>query len=512
MNYKLDDVFNEAYIPTVTFVEPKEFTDLLGSLKTKGKHITLSGPSGSGKTTLARKTLEKAGLHSGNYHWISGREYSEEKTLQNLFAKIFWGQTRDEVICDWLQASGILIIDDFHHLNSDVRTQIGYKMKLWHEKGIRLFLIGIASTTRPLLDLDQELGIRNDLYEMKIQDDNFVRIIISLGEEALNFQFSENTKEDFIEASQGIPSAIQAICRIACIRNNIENTLEESQIIECTMEDIKDAVIRSYKGKYQNKVIGLAKGKQNARSVHNTYFDIIRTIGRLQKSEISYEELQESIVRSVSDPKERSKKNTSFYNCLKYLQSVIEDRGLSDALYCEPVSRTISIEDPSFKLFLSLVNWDEIKRNIRLRSSQYSYDVAVSFSGKIREIAERFKDILEESNYSVFYDFDEQETLWGKNLREYLANIYANEAQFMVIFLSEDYPEKDWPAFEFEIGKEAQNKRTSEYLLPVIVDDVHIVGLNKDIAYLDLRELNIEEIAEIMKKKLEQTPTTGADL
>jgi ABC-type dipeptide/oligopeptide/nickel transport system ATPase subunit len=60
--YSVSDVFNESEIPVLTFVEPREFNDIVGSLVTSGKHVTLSGPSGCGKTTLAKKSLNDAGF------------------------------------------------------------------------------------------------------------------------------------------------------------------------------------------------------------------------------------------------------------------------------------------------------------------------------------------------------------------------------------------------------------------------------------------------------------------
>ena len=79
----------------------------------------------------------------------------------------------------------------------------------------------------------------------------------------------------------------------------------------------------------------------------------------------------------------------------------------------------------------------------------------------------------------------------------------------MVVFLSKEYPEKDWPSFEIEIGKEARGKRTSEYLLPIRVDDVHIVGLSSDVGYMDLRRHSVEEIIDVLLKKIETSEGAG---
>jgi hypothetical protein len=74
------------------------------------------------------------------------------------------------------------------------------------------------------------------------------------------------------------------------------------------MEQIKDGVLRIYRGKYHNKLIGLCKGKQQARSVHNTYFDIIKNIAVIGKSEIQLQEIHQRLLNPIDDTKERAKK------------------------------------------------------------------------------------------------------------------------------------------------------------------------------------------------------------
>ena len=382
---------------------------------------------------------------------------------------------------------------------------------MWHEKEIRILIIGIAASAHDLLTIDAELGIRNDPYEMKVQNEEFCSEVIEKGEKALNFLFSERSTMEIIKACKGIPSALQAICRIACVHSDVKRTIPESEkkSIDISLTEMREAVLRIYKGKYFTKTLGLAKGKQQARSVHNTYFEIIRNICLIDKSEIPAEELFKRIVGSQVDPKERSKKSTSFYNCLNYLPDVITDHGLEDALFYDSQSRTLSIEDPSFRFYLSLIDTDEIKKHIFVRSGGFEWDVAVSFSGTIRQIVEEFVLELKKNGINVFYDFDEQFKLWGTNLRRKLADVYANDAQYMVVFLNEDYPEKDWPGFELSIGKDARDKRTSEYLLPIIVDDVKVVGISDDISYLDLRKITPIEAAHAFIKKLEASQQTS---
>jgi hypothetical protein len=502
-SYQLSEVFNEATIPVLTFVPPHEFSDLVGSLKTEGKHITLSGASGSGKTTVAHKALERAGIGNDRFHWVSGRDYVSATSLVEFLSREFDCDQNEKEINEYLRISGIFVIDDFHHLPEMIRKDIGLKLKRWNEIGIRVFVIGIAGSNKVLLDLDSELGIRNDPYEMKSQDETFINNVVDFGEHALNIKFSDTTRRNFVKASLGVPSAIQLICRVACGRVQIYETCESERIIDVDMAQIKDAVLKSYKAKFQNKLIGLAKGKQQARSVHNTYFEIIRQICMMELSEIPIAELHARVVKPSVEPDERNRKNTSFNNCLKNLEDVINQRGLSDAIYYDERGSVISIEDPSFRLYLTLVDLNEIERSVRVRKSRFPWDVAVSFAGEIRPLVERLRDILNSKGYTVFYDFDEQHKLWGENLRRKLSDVYAHEAQYMVVFLSKDYPEKDWTTFELEIGREARAKRTQTYLLPIVVDDVHVEGLSKNVGYVDLRSISIDQAAEILVRKIE---------
>ncbi len=508
--YQLNEVFNEADIPVLTFVPPHDFGDLVGSLRTPGKHVTLSGPSGCGKTTLAKKALSKAKIGPESFHWVSGRDFTGHASLSQVLSAALGCDETEADMLGYLQAAGIFVIDDFHHLSQPVRDEIGAKLKRWGELHVRLFIIGISSLNKSLLNIDSELGIRNDSYEMGTQSPAFIEKVIELGETALNFQFSSESKQRFVAASLGVPSAIQMIARVACTRAELFETSTSHITVDVSMDDIKSAVLRSYKTKFQNRLIGLEKGKQQARSVHNTYFEIVKQICTLEISEIPTSELYARIVKPVADPVERNKKSTSFYNCLNNLSEVLFQRGLDDAIYYNQKAALISIEDPSFRLYLTLADLSEIERSVRVRRTRFPWDVAVSFAGEDRKLVEEFRALLNTEGYTVYYDFDEQHKLWGENLRRKLGDVYAHEAQYMVVFLSASYPEKDWTAFELEVGRTAKSRRTETYLLPVLVDDVSVVGLSTDVGHVDLRKTSIAQAVELLIRKIEDPAESGS--
>ena len=61
----------------------------------------------------------------------------------------------------------------------------------------------------------------------------------------------------------------------------------------------------------------------------------------------------------------------------------------------------------------------------------YKYDVALSFAGEDRKYVEEVALFLKKKNIAVFYDYFEEETLWGKNLISYLEEIYTHKSKYL---------------------------------------------------------------------------------
>lgn len=407
----------------------------------------------------------------------------------------------DEVT-ELLKLVKFVAIDDFHHLHSGAKLEIARLLKLWHEKDVRFIIVGISSSAAELYGTDPELGIRNDPYEMSTQNEAFAHKLIELGERALNIKFTTALITEIVSASNCVPSVIQVICKTCCIEAGLDKTIEGAPAeLNYNLKDLRSSVLRIFNAKYLDKVVGIAKGKRRARAVHSTYFDIVAAIARDQRSEIPTASLYQDIVGTLADRDEKKRKATSFYNCLNNLSEVIAEQGLDDTLHFSK-GKAISIEDPTFRFYLNLVDLDDIRARVAIRASKYPCDVAVSFSGDIRETVEAFVLALKERGLSVFYDFDQQAQLWGQDLRVLLEQVYSTEALFMVVFLSQSYPERDWTEFEVSIGKSAAKKRTQEYLLPVIVDDAKVIGIQDSIAHVDLRKTSVERAADLLSEKV----------
>lgn len=511
LKHKLDEVFNEAGLPALTYVPPAEAQQLKGSLFTRGKHVTLVGPSGSGKSTVANSTLKSLDLDENKVHAFSGRNYAESTSILEVLGQEFRVAPTTEEILPWLKLYDLVMIDDVHHLSLGARTELAKFLKLWHEVGIRFFMIGIAKTSEEILGLDPELAIRNDTWHLESQSTEFMEKLLKKGEAALNIRLDDESRSTAVAAAQGSPSIFQAICRIACVEADVFWTGETLVDVRVELPLIRNAVVKQYDGRYLTKIVSLARGRRQARSVYDTYYEIVHFVARSGKQQISQDELYHNVVGSAEASAKDGLRN-SFYRAMKALPEVIREHELSDILIFE--NGTLTIDDPVFRFYLDHLDFSRVRSQVNIRRLGYEYDVAVSFAGSDRATVKKLVDTLKERGMEVFYDFDSQAILWGKDLRVELGRVYSEDAQFMVVCLSDDYPESDWPAFEFEIGKNAAHKRTGDYLLPLIVGPTRpaIIGLPASTGHIDLAHRSIEEVADLLQEKLATLPPLRSEV
>jgi len=138
----------------------------------------------------------------------------------------------------------------------------------------------------------------------------------------------------------------------------------------------------------------------------------------------------------------------------------------------------------------------------RKSSDNYDYDVAISFAGEEREIASKLADILRSEGIKIFYDEFEDVQMWGKDLYDYLADIYENRAIYCVMLISKSYEKKRWTNHERRNAQARAFNENREYILPIRLNDVKIPGIPDTIGYIDLRKTSVQEIADLIVQKV----------
>lgn len=133
----------------------------------------------------------------------------------------------------------------------------------------------------------------------------------------------------------------------------------------------------------------------------------------------------------------------------------------------------------------------------------HEFDVAVSFAGPERLFAKRLASLVNEAGFKVFYDAFYSDQLWGKNLCEFFDKIYRKSSRFCVMFISKEYKERMWTTFERKSSlARAIEEKGNEYILPIIIDQVEMDGIDPTICHLSINEYSIEQIAALLIKKL----------
>lgn len=153
--------------------------------------------------------------------------------------------------------------------------------------------------------------------------------------------------------------------------------------------------------------------------------------------------------------------------------------------------------------FVSLLTLQALPPLEETIDTRYEYDFVLSFAGEDRNSGpEELKKLLEKEHVNVFYDKDNDAELWGQDLYQKFAKIYGEKSLFFIPFISKNYIEKVWCKHELSQAQARAFKSTTEYILPLRLDDTEVPGINKTTGYIDLRILSIAQVAQLCLQKL----------
>lgn len=130
------------------------------------------------------------------------------------------------------------------------------------------------------------------------------------------------------------------------------------------------------------------------------------------------------------------------------------------------------------------------------------FDVLLSFAGPERVYARAIADICNANGLNVFLDEDFQHEIWGKNLVEYLDELYRTGGKYCVALISQAYCDRAFTRVERRAAFDRMIQHAAEYFLPICVDDTWPQGLPKSTAYLDLRTHGVIGICELLIRKV----------
>jgi hypothetical protein len=132
------------------------------------------------------------------------------------------------------------------------------------------------------------------------------------------------------------------------------------------------------------------------------------------------------------------------------------------------------------------------------------FDIAISFAGPQRPLAEELAKRLHDASLKVFYDDYYPAQLWGTDLPVKLDNIYRKQSKFCVMFISKEYVERVWTNHERKSAQARALHEKDAYILPIKVEDVELPGMPDSIGYVSIEKYSIEQIAEMCVQKVKE--------
>lgn len=445
----LEEVFKTSGVPSYTFVAPLEYGDLVLNLRTPGRGLVIEGPSGIGKTTAVEKALESLGM-AENVIKLSARRPADVEYIDAL---------------PILNATGVVIVDDFHKLSVSTRSALADYMKILADeesKKTKIIVIGINMAGHNLITFAHDLVNRIDVIPFESNPDEKVAELIALGSEALNVDL--NVASEIVRAAHGSFYLAQMLCRETCKRAGILERCATRATTGVSFEAVKANVWDRLAQVFRERCKQFCRGTKMKRAGRAPYLQILRWLAegtgwtlRLRDAMRAHPEMRGSVGQVVD-------KN--------YLRDLVaNDSDISAVLHYDESAEQLTVEDPQFIFFIRNIPWRSFTQEVGFTEVEFAhrYDFALSFAGEDREIAEAIFRHLQDAEVEVFYDLNEQHRILAADVEEYLRPIYQSEARYVIVLLSASYPRKIWTKFESDAFRDRLGVKS---VIPVWFSDV----------------------------------------
>jgi hypothetical protein len=444
----LEEVFKRGGTPTYTFVEPTEYQALVVSLRTPGRGVVIEGPSGIGKTTAVSRALAQLGM-TGKVLNLSARKADDRELISALPS---------------MTGIGTVIVDDFHRLDDETRVAVADYLKVLADEERRdskLVVVGINRAGESLIRYSPDLVNRLDTIRFEANPDERVAQLVRQGEAALDLQVG--IADDIVENAHGSFYIAQMLCHECCLASNITERSDTTAHTSVSYQVVLSRVLDRLGASFMPIAVAFASGTKLRREGRAPYLWILRWLADANEWSIDLEReaaLHSDLKASVGQVVEKG-----------FLQGLLDsDENLRRVFHFDSDTRVLAVEDPQFVFFIRNLAWKKFAARVGYLRVDFEspYDLALSFAGADRALAEALAERLHRSEIAVFYDKDEQTRILAENVEDYLGPIYRSEATFVVALLSRDYPRRIWTKFESEQFK----NRFGEAVIPIWFSNV----------------------------------------
>lgn len=395
-----DDVFVAGGQPTITYVDREDQhieREFARAIATPNQIVSLSGPTKTGKTVLCKKALGDR-----PYVWVDGGQIKTTESFWrhvhselNMPAEIskttgseteisaegslplvttasgskLWAQSITETrqvnsmsaaLDKMLKERIILVIDDFHYLPRDVRTDIMRNIKGSVFNGLKVILLSVTHRVFDALKAESELTGRFTAITLPSWSIKDLQKIPDLGFGALNASCPPALLKKLCEESQENPFLMQKFCWEICFDCGIEKTNlliqrkipDDYDLDEMFVRIAKDAGLPIYRklvaGPQSRKV--REKRPLKAGGDADIYEVLLKAIASTgPKATVTYDEIKASLADLLKDRIPQKHEVTAAF---KHLSRISKDIGADSAIDWDDDGREVAVADPYLRFYL----------------------------------------------------------------------------------------------------------------------------------------------------------------
>lgn len=460
----LEDVFVTEGVPEFTFVKPPNYIALLVDLRRKGKPVVVEGQSGTGKTTTVKKALAEI-FPENTPTLLTPREPSHLPIIAGINEN---------------SGDKTFVVDDFHRLDKEAKEHLADLAKVIAERDNReglpkLVIIGINNVGSDLIQLVPDIAKRIGIHRISPGTPDVISEMINLGSHLLNIEIG--TPETVIKDSRGDYWLTQQICRTICIASGVDKTQAETRRIDWEPTVIKAQVVETLHHNYDPAVREFCRGRR-FRPTNDPYYKLLRAVSEQERSNVDLNELvnaRQDIKGSINNVKDHR------------LRVLLEQKEACARLfYYDADTKNFAIEDPALFYYIQSLNWEDLRQRCGFRdeAQDFEWDVAISFAGENRVLADFVDQQLRELDISVFYDRNYEDNYLGGLWSRQFLDIFVHKSRLVVAILDKHHKDKVWPTFE----RDCFSARVEQgEVIPIVLDDTVFPGIPKDLVSIHFK-------------------------
>jgi hypothetical protein len=338
----------------------------------------------------------------------------------------------------------MVLIDDFHKLDASLRASIADLMKIFADEervDDKIVILGINKAGESLVRFAHDLNNRLEVIAFEANPSEKVEELISLGEDALNIDL--NIKAEVRDAAHGSFYVAQMLSHQACLDAGILQEQIARTETSVSFAAIRGKVFDRLSRSFMDRTKRFARGTRFRREGRAPYLHLLHWLATSEQWSLVIDQAVASnpgLAGSVTQIVEKG-----------YLRDLItSDTEISGVLHFDAESRVLTVEDPQYIYFLRNIPWSKFPKEVGFLSIEFPsrYDFALSFAGSDRDVAAAVYAALQDMEFEVFYDRNEQHRILAEDIEDYLRPIYQSDAEFVVALLGPDFPKRIWTKFE----------------------------------------------------------------